>query len=136
MSRAFVHPTVSRVFTSLAPRNAGLPRLWRQSFAAQSVAGVHLDISRLLNSAMFKRSFSMPVLECSCGMVMSTASRDSRQRCIRCGSIALRELNGGTAVLPVLWRFMNWPAMEVAFQPTSRNQNGWTTEAIEEGSHI
>jgi hypothetical protein len=78
----------------------------------------------------------MPVVECSCGMVMSTAARDSRQRCIRCGSIVLRELSGGTAMLPALWRFMNWPAMEAAFKTTSRNQNVWTTEAIGEGSHI
>jgi hypothetical protein len=78
----------------------------------------------------------MPVLECSCGMVMSTVARDSRQRCIRCGSVALREVSGGTAMLPVLWRFMNWPAMGVALQPASRKQNGWTTEAIGEGSHI
>jgi len=78
----------------------------------------------------------MPVLECSCGMVISTATRDSRQRCIRCGSIALRELSGGTAMLPALWRFMNSSAMAVAVQPTSKNQNGWTTETIGEGSHI
>jgi hypothetical protein len=86
--------------------------------------------------AAFKRSFSMPVLECSCGMVMSTAARDARQRCIRCGGGALRELSGGTAVLPALWRFMNSPAMDVAFQPTSGKQNRWATETIGEGSHI
>jgi hypothetical protein len=78
----------------------------------------------------------MSVVECSCGMVMSTAACDSRRRCIRCGSIALRELSGGTAMLPVLWRFMDSPAMAVAIQPASRSQNLWTTESIGEGSHI
>jgi hypothetical protein len=69
-------------------------------------------------------------------MVMSSSAHDSRQRCIRCGSIALRELGGGTAMLPSLWRFMNRPPMDLAFQPASRNQNGWTMETIGEGSHI
>jgi hypothetical protein len=72
-------------------------------------------------------------------MVMSTTDRDSRQRCIRCGSNALRELSGGAAMLPVLWRFMNWPSLDAALQPAGRSQgkhHGGTTETIGEGSHI
>ena len=29
----------------------------------------------------------MPVIECSCGMVMSVAARDPRVCCIRCGGV-------------------------------------------------
>ena len=29
----------------------------------------------------------MPVIECSCGMVMSVAARDPRACCIRCGGV-------------------------------------------------
>jgi hypothetical protein len=78
----------------------------------------------------------MPVLECSCGMVMSTTARDSRQRCMRCGSVTLRELNGGTLLLPARWHSMNWPAAELAPQPATRSHETWTRELIGEGSHI
>jgi hypothetical protein len=77
----------------------------------------------------------MPVVECSCGMVMSTA-RDTRQRCFRCGSIALRELSDGKAMLPMLWRFMNPPELDATLQPAVRRHDAWTTETIAEGSHI
>jgi hypothetical protein len=72
-------------------------------------------------------------------MVMSTTARYARQRCIRCGSIALGEQSGGTAMLPVLWRFMNWPAPDAALQPVGTRHgkhDSWTTETIGEGSHI
>ncbi|HEY3394808.1 MAG TPA: hypothetical protein VGK58_19030 [Lacipirellulaceae bacterium] len=78
----------------------------------------------------------MPVLECSCGMVMSTTARDSRQRCMRCGSITLRDLNSSTLLLPAIWHSMNWPATNLAVQPATRSYEVWTTELIEEGSHI
>ena len=38
-------------------------------------------------------------------MVMSTTARDSRQRCMRCGSVTLREPSGGTLLLPALMAF-------------------------------
>jgi hypothetical protein len=69
-------------------------------------------------------------------MVMSTTARDSRQRCVRCGSATLRELNSGTLSLPALRHFVDWPAMNVAFQPVTRSHQTWTRELIGEGSHI
>jgi len=78
----------------------------------------------------------MPVLECSCGMVMSTTARDSRQRCMRCGSITLREFDSSTLLLPALWHFVNWPAMDVAVQPVTKSHAACTRELIGEGSHI
>jgi hypothetical protein len=125
-----------RVYTCLRRRNTGLARLWRQSFAAQSVVAVHLFISGELDFGQFAAELSMPVLECSCGMVMSTTARDSRQRCMRCGSITLRELNSGTLFLPALRHFVDWPATEVAVQPVTRSHQTWTRELISEGSHI
>jgi len=32
----------------------------------------------------------MPVIECSCGMVMSVAADDPRSSCIRCGGVEFR----------------------------------------------
>ena len=34
----------------------------------------------------------MPVLECSCGMVMSVSAAEPRVSCIRCGGVTLRVL--------------------------------------------
>lgn len=34
----------------------------------------------------------MPVLECSCGMVMSVSAAEPRVSCIRCGGVKLRVL--------------------------------------------
>lgn len=34
----------------------------------------------------------MPVLECSCGMVMSISTAAPRETCIRCGSVGLQPL--------------------------------------------
>lgn len=34
----------------------------------------------------------MPVVECSCGMVMSLSARDPRTCCIRCGGVELHIL--------------------------------------------
>jgi hypothetical protein len=34
----------------------------------------------------------MPVLECSCGMVMSVTAAKPRNTCIRCGGVEFREL--------------------------------------------
>ena len=34
----------------------------------------------------------MPVLECSCGMVMSVSVAKPRNTCIRCGGVEFREL--------------------------------------------
>lgn len=36
--------------------------------------------------------WGMPVLECSCGMVMSVSVATPRNTCIRCGGAAFREL--------------------------------------------
>jgi hypothetical protein len=40
----------------------------------------------------------MPVLECSCGMVMSISTATPRNKCIRCGGIEFRELERFQAV--------------------------------------
>ena len=42
----------------------------------------------------------MPVMECSCGMIMSLPSDGSRHRCIRCGGEKL-QLFGATAAFNV-----------------------------------
>jgi hypothetical protein len=34
----------------------------------------------------------MPVIECSCGMVMSVAAADPRSSCIRCGGVELQTM--------------------------------------------
>jgi hypothetical protein len=34
----------------------------------------------------------MPVIECSCGMVMSVSVAKPRNKCIRCGGVEFREL--------------------------------------------
>jgi hypothetical protein len=41
----------------------------------------------------------VPVVECSCGMVMSHSVSQPRTNCIRCGSDAIRELDLGRAAL-------------------------------------
>ena len=46
----------------------------------------------------------MPVIECSCGMVMSMASDDSRCYCIRCGGLEFRVLS---KVLSMPHRILN-----------------------------
>jgi hypothetical protein len=78
----------------------------------------------------------MPVLECSCGMVMSTTARDSRERCMRCGSVTLSELDGGIQLLPSLRQFVSWPARNRILQIVANNHTTWTGELTEEGSHI
>ena len=40
----------------------------------------------------------MPVLECSCGMVMSATATKLRNTCIRCGSASLSEFAQGQTV--------------------------------------
>jgi hypothetical protein len=41
----------------------------------------------------------VPVVECTCGMVMSHSVSQPRTNCIRCGSDAIRELDLGSAAL-------------------------------------
>ena len=78
----------------------------------------------------------MPVLECPCGMVMSTTAIGSRQCCIRCGGMRLRVLNEDTLLLPALRRLLNWPAIEVAVQPMAKRSDKRSKEVISDGSHI
>lgn len=46
----------------------------------------------------------MPVIECSCGMVMSIAADDSRCHCIRCGGLEFRVVSDGVSTPPRHWK--------------------------------
>ena len=48
-----------------------------------------------------KRRANVPVVECSCGMVMSHSVSQPRSNCIRCGSDAIREVDlPGSSLAP------------------------------------
>jgi hypothetical protein len=49
----------------------------------------------------------MPVLECSCGMVMSISIATPRNTCIRCGGVEFRELERFKPVV----RTMDFPSL-------------------------
>jgi hypothetical protein len=55
---------------------------------------------------------------------------------MRCGSVTLRELNGGTLSSSAIWHFINWPATDVNVQRVTESHGTWTRELIAEGSHI
>lgn len=50
----------------------------------------------------------MPVIECSCGMMMSVSTAEPRTRCIRCGGVEFRFVekweSAGGAQMPFLPR--------------------------------
>jgi hypothetical protein len=90
---------VSAVGFSLpvADDSAGLTPDLRHSLARHSVAGIDAS-SVVLCGALggyAKRTgvSTMPVVECSCGMVMSISGAKPRNTCIRCGSAEFRALD-------------------------------------------
>jgi hypothetical protein len=44
----------------------------------------------------------MPVIECSCGMVMSVSVAEPRNKCIRCSGVEFRELRNFKPIVTAL----------------------------------
>jgi hypothetical protein len=63
----------------------------------------------------------MPVIECSCGMVMSVSAAAPRKSCIRCGGAEFREL---------VWRGPVVSALECSSLLSATTYGNWFSMAL------
>ena len=85
----------------------------------------------------------MPIIECSCGMVMSISVATPRNTCIRCGGVEFRELERFNAVVnatictslvPVtsVGNCFLMPTLAAASKGAIPTAVGWSLEAARE----
>ena len=102
-----------RVSTHVGITFSGFPREFCKLIARRFVAGVDstLEASELANcgheswkSAWIEndRIAAMPVIECSCGMIMSLSTGERRCSCIRCGGVEFRVVEKSGCLRPDL----------------------------------
>jgi hypothetical protein len=66
----------------------------------------------------------MPVIECSCGMVMSVSDAEPRRNCIRCRGIEFRVLHGSKPANQALERWTGAPFTIGNASPLALSQVG------------